>query len=72
MTTKKFGAYTAEMFGLDDDRKDCLITGPAGATGSLAQAQNTGTLTGRNGEEDVPIPEKVVDQIEAWALGHGY
>jgi hypothetical protein len=72
MTTKKFGAYTAEISDLEDDRKDCLITGPAGETGSLALAQNTGTLTGRNGEEDVPIPEKVVDQIEAWALAEGY
>jgi len=73
MTTKTFGAFTAELLPNDDrEGVNCYVEHRAtGTCNSLALLLDTG------GEFDesnhtVGIGPLTLDQIEAWALANGY
>lgn len=73
--TKQFGKYivTLEFFEEDgEQRAYCDIENTAtSASGSLAIAQDMGFIETSHGNEEM-ISEKIVSQIEKWALANGY
>lgn len=73
--TKQFGKYfvTLEFFEEDgEQRAYCDIENTAtSASGSLSLAQDMGFLETSHGNEET-ISDKIVSQIEKWALANDY
>jgi hypothetical protein len=68
-TNTMIRGYLVEFEG-DDETTQCYIN-KNGNSASLECLIGTGCLNDRFGG-DVPVPQAIIDQIEAWAMAQGY